>query len=205
MISLPNPTQRVPRCTASMHTMRKSLQTTLVLLVAVALTGCFEDMVERKTYDGPLQVEFAQYHQPYAPAATNANWISTVVFPHDAPAGATVELPLTLQLIGPHQSSALEIGYVVADERTNATGTTFTTTAVSNTHYSLPQGGRATFDANSSHTTLDVVVSPGNLQPGQNVRLILELTEVGELIPARNYRYYDVVIARAAVPDEDDD
>ncbi len=184
--------------------MRNKLLTAILLITSVALTGCFEDMVARKTYDGPLQVEFAQYYQPYAPATANANWISTVVFPHDAPENTAVEVPITLQLIGPHQASPVDIGFVVADERVNATGTTFTTTAVSGTHYNLAQDGRVTFQPNSSHATLDVEVRPGSLQPGQSARLILELTEVAELVPAHNYRFYDVVIARAAVPVEDD-
>jgi hypothetical protein len=189
---------------ASMPNMKRIFFPAIVLMLAVSLTGCFEDMVARKTYDGPLQVEFAQYHQPFAPATTNANWVSTVTFPHDAAAGATASLPLLLQLIGPQQSSPVEIGYRVAENRLNRDGDVVaSTTAQEGTHYRLVTGGGAvTFPANSSSATLEVEALAANLQPGQSVRLVLELTEMGNLIPANNYRYYDIIIRKAAPPAE---
>jgi len=168
-----------------------------VLVAAFLLTGCFDEVT--KVYDGPPVVEFAQYQQPFAPATGNANYTSTVTF-GAATGSATAELPLKLQLIAPHFDSDAAIGFEVVGERLDADGEVVsTTTAVEGTHYNVTNANnQAVFAANSSVTTVDVVAIADNLSPGESVRMILMLTETNVLAPAENYKYYTVIIRKAA-------
>jgi hypothetical protein len=180
--------------------MRTLFSGLLSIAFAIALAGCFEDI--NKVYDGPLQVEFAQYHQPGALATSNIQYHSTFTFPHNAPETATASVALKLQMIGPHQSNDTFIALGVAETRpTAATGRPATTTAVEGKHFSIVNAeNRAVFPANSSFSTANLEISPADVAPGTAVHVQLELVDGDPLIPATNYRFYTVTIARAATP-----
>ncbi|MCA1801125.1 MAG: hypothetical protein LC662_01535 [Rhodothermaceae bacterium] len=58
--------------------------------------------------------------------------------------------------------------------------------------------GRAVFPANSSFSTVDLRIFSAGLAPGQQVQVILELTEGDQLLPSANHRYYTVRVGKAA-------
>jgi hypothetical protein len=168
-----------------------------VLLAGLLLTGCFDEVT--KVYDGPAVVEFAQYHQPFAPATGNANYTSTVTFAAGTNEGSA-DLALRLQLIAPHFDTDAPIGFEVVAERLDEDGDVVDeTTAVEGTHYTIGNANnQAVFPANSSETTINVEAIADNLDPGDSVRMILMLTETDMLEPAENYKYYTVVIRKAS-------
>ncbi|MFN2374584.1 MAG: hypothetical protein ABR545_12320 [Cyclonatronaceae bacterium] len=165
-----------------------------VVLVSVLLSGCFDDVV--KVYEGPAVVEFAQYDQPFSPGL---NYIATATFPADATDSAA-DFSLKLQLISEHFSSDTHINVTVAQDLVNAQGDVVrSTTAQQGVHYQIMNtDGRAVFPANSSFSTVDLRIFSAGLAPGQQVQVILELTEGDQLLPSANHRYYTVRVGKAA-------
>jgi hypothetical protein len=193
--------------------MKKLLSPLVALLLMLPLTGCFEDIV--KVYDGPPVVEFGQYLQPGAPGSTNTDYTSTVTFPATA-TDATAELPIRLQLIANNNgvgyfTNETHIGFRAAEVRVNRvydadTGewvdtpqTAWTTTAEEGTHFRfLNSENRVTFPANSNVAHLRIEAMAANLAPGAQRVLILELTDGDPLSPSENYKWYRVIIRKAA-------
>ncbi|REL29101.1 DUF4843 domain-containing protein [Rhodohalobacter sp. SW132] len=170
-----------------------------LLLAGIMFTGCFDEIT--KTYDGPPVVEFAQYEQPNS----NNNYTSTFTFAHDA--DGSTDISLRLNLIAPHFDSDTHIGFEVVQEQFDLDGEPVAAaTAVEGTHFEVLTGNnQAVFPANSSFSSIDLSLIAGGLDPEESVQLILLLTESDQLAPAENYKYYRVVLQKAAVPDEDDD
>ncbi|MCC5913674.1 MAG: hypothetical protein JJU46_04795 [Balneolaceae bacterium] len=165
-----------------------------LIVAGFLLTGCFDDIV--KVYDGPAVVEFAQYQQPGSPSN---NFVSTLTFPAGAE-DSSAEVSYLLQLIAPHFDSDTNIGFVVADAQLDRDGEPVqNTTAVEGQHFNLLTNNNvAVFPANSSTSSIDVEVLSANLDPGQSVQFILQLVDGDQLAPAENYKYFRVVVAKAA-------
>lgn len=135
----------------SMHMYKRALTRVgpLLLVLALPLTGCFEDFAT--AYDGPTVVEFDQ---------TLSGGYSLTV-----PEGAGV-VSRQINLIGPQQGSPSTITFDVVGDGT---------TAVDGTHYSLPTGTQFEIPANSSFGQLQVNILDGGLDSAQQVTLQLEL------------------------------
>jgi spermidine/putrescine-binding protein len=162
------------------------------LIAGILFTGCFDEI--NKTYDGPAVVEFAQYEQPNS----NNNYSSTFTFASDADGSA--DISLRLNLIAPQFESDTNIGFQVVQEQFDIDGELVTeATAVEGTHFELITGNnQAVFPANSSTTSINLSLIAAGLDPGESVQLILLLTESDQLAPAENYKYYRVVLQKAA-------
>ena len=128
--------------------MRNFLTVALALGLALPAAGCFDELTG--PYDGPTQVEFAQVRGAYTSAVADVN--------------ATITL--TVNLIGPQQSSPVTVGV-----------TTEGSTAVEGTNFSFPNGAEVTIPANSSFGELTINVLDANITPGESVNLNLELTQ----------------------------
>ena len=133
--------------------MRIFLTAALTLGVAVSTTGCFDELTG--PYDGPLQVEFAQV-QPDRDFGVYGRRVADVA----------ASLTLTVNLIGPQQSSPVTVGV-----------TTEGSTAVEGTNFSFPNGSEVTIPAGSSFGELTINVLDANITPGESVDLNLELTQ----------------------------
>lgn len=142
-------------------------------MAALIMSSCLPDDVV--LYDGPLMVEFAL--QSGNPGA-NYSWNSTGRFwAGEIRGAARADTAVQVQLIGPHQTQALEIGYYVASEvfrdfsrnrlvahqpegEEGADWVRLQTTAVAGTDYTLLDGGVITIPANSSFGKLRLSTSP---------------------------------------------
>lgn len=134
----------------------------LFLLVVLLLTGC-DDLFDKgdaeKVYSGPDVVEFF-------PLQRQIN------------IGTTASTTVAVQLIGPQRSSDLTIDFQVAG----------TSTAVAGTHYNIATSSPVTIPAGSSSATIQINVVAGSLNPGQEVRLDLELLGGQGVEPAENLK-----------------
>jgi hypothetical protein len=125
----------------------KNLSLYLVAFVLL-FTSCdslFDEGDNKKVYDGPDVVGFFPLEQTISASTAS---------------GTTVEV----QLIGEQKTSDLSVSY----------GVHSSTTATSGTHYTV-SGTSVTIPANSSTADINVGVAPGDLTPGQEVKLVLEL------------------------------
>ena len=133
--------------------MRNFLTVALALGLALPAAGCFDELTG--PYDGPTLVEFAQ---------GPPDQVLGVYGRRVADVSATITL--TVNLIGPQQSSPVTVGV-----------TTEGSTAVEGTNFSFPNGSDVTIPANSSFGELTINVLDANITPGQSVDLNLELTQ----------------------------
>lgn len=147
--------------------MRIFLTAALALGVAVSTTGCFEELAG--PYEGPPQVEFAQIGGGYATAVADGNG----------------PLTLTVNLIGPQQSSPVTVGV-----------TTEGSTAAEGTNFSFPNGSEVTIPAGSSFGELTINVLDADITPGERLALNLELTQSsdGSILGADNLDDFTVEI-----------
>lgn len=155
----------------------KSIKLLALFLLAAGLTfGCLgED--EDNTYQGPTLVEFA----PVPPSA-NA-YASTVTF--GASETAAREVPIKIQMVGPHQSTDTQVTFEVLS----------TSTAVAGTHYTL-SGTSATIPAGSSIGTIVVNALGAGLSSGQTRTVVLRLTG-GTFQPNENYKTYTLTLRKS--------
>lgn len=191
--------------------MKKSLSICLVLLLALPLAGCFEEIV--RVYEGPPVVEFEQYMQPNAPRTTNADYTSTVTYAATNVTGVN-QLPLRLNLIANNNGVGYfdretSIGFRVAERRidevwdaaerqwVNQPRTGWSTTAEEGVHYRiLTPNNRAVFAPGTVHSEIVVETLAANLARGEQRVLILELTDGDTLSPSPNYRWYRIIIRK---------
>ncbi len=148
-------------------------RTALAVLMALIMVGCMDDNIT--LYDGPPLVEFAlQSGNPRA----NYSWNSTGRFWAGEIRGtAFPDTAVQVQLIGPHQSQAIEVGYYIAQEVyrdfsknrlvaqqpegvEGADWVKLVTTATEGTDYQLLDGGVITIPAGSSFGKLRLSTSP---------------------------------------------
>jgi hypothetical protein len=154
----------------------KSIKFLLVLLLSAGfMTGCFEDV--DKTYQGPSVVEFK-------PAPGSSNSYIRVVNVNSTSANSTI--PVTIQLVGPHQASNVDVNFAVSGTATAAMFNIGGTTA------SIPSG--------SSSGVINVNVTPAAvaaLATGQSRDIVLTLTG-GSLPLNEMYKTFTVRLTRVA-------
>ena len=153
----------------------KSIKFLLVLLLSAGfMTGCFEEA--DKTYQGPVVVEFKP-----APGSSNA-YVRVV----NVNSTTNTTIPVTLQLVGPHQSSNADVTFAVSGTATaamfNISGTTAT----------IPSG--------SSSGVINVNITGAgmaSLATGQTRDIVLTLT--GGTFPLNEmYKTFTVRLTRVA-------
>ena len=133
-------------------------------LAVLTLTGCFPD--NDSSYDGPLQVEFRPVEQ-------------TLDLSEETSYSANI------QLIGPHQETAISVNYEVDAELT---------TAVRGEHYEL-DGNSTQIPANSSFAAIQITADPDAFGD-ESVQLVIHLLgdDTGEVKVAQNYRTFTLSI-----------
>jgi hypothetical protein len=168
----------------------------LACLFALMLSSCLPDNVT--VYDGPLLVEFSNLSGNHL---VNYSWSSTGRFWNTEIRGELPDTAVQVQLIGPHQTLPLKIGYYVApvvyrnisknrlepEQPEGVEGTDWvmlTTTAVEGVDYNLLDGGEIVFQPNSSFAKLRLSTSP----TGDRLMFIV-LTEM-DLQPSINARVF---------------
>lgn len=150
----------------NMKSYQPYLTAVLLFLLAGSTAGCFDELVE-PTYDGPPKSQFF----PTSATVLDGSGVAS----------------LNVQLIGPHQSEAIEIPVTVVD-------TGGLTTASPDNYDLLTE----TFEipAESSFGEVRVDVQPGGIPPGESRQLTLALEEStdGEVVPATNFRFFKLTI-----------
>jgi hypothetical protein len=144
----------------------KNLSLTLVAFVLL-FTSCdslFDNGDNEKVYNGPDVVGFFPLEQTISASTTP---------------GTSVEV----QLIGEQKTSDVSVSY----------GVHSSTTATSGTHYTV-SGTSVTIPANSSTADINVGLSPGDLTPGQEVKLVLELQGGSGLQASENLKLATIFI-----------
>jgi hypothetical protein len=144
----------------------KNLSLTLVAFVLL-FTSCdslFDNGDNEKVYGGPDVVGFFPLEQTISASTTS---------------GTSVEV----QLIGEQKTSDVSVSYAVHSS----------TTATSGTHYTV-SGTSVTIPANSSTADINVGLSPGDLTPGQEVKLVLELQGGSGLQASENLKLATIFI-----------
>lgn len=135
--------------------------------VCMGLTSCFED--ENYVYNGPLQVEFDP--------SPNINKTVTVA------SGVTLKDSLKVQLIGPHQTAAIEGTYIVVPAQT---------TAQEGVEYTLVNGGKYTIPAGESFGYVKYLLNkPAG---GATKTVTFELQNTDKVKAAVNYKVSTVTI-----------
>ena len=142
----------------------RGLATLLLLLLAVSVTGCFDEVVE-PTYDGPPKVQF----DPTSDAVLDGQGV----------------VPINIQLIAPHQSDDSRFPISVVDSLTSAAPENYellTETAV------IPA------DSSFGTVRVDVSgieIPPGEQRV---LALALNDSEDGEITPAKNFQIFELTI-----------
>jgi hypothetical protein len=166
-------------------------------LIALMLSSCLPDNVT--VYEGPLLVEFSNLSGNHL---VNYSWNSTGRFWSGEIRGvAHPDTAIQVQMIGPHQTRPLKIGYYVAPEvyrnisknrlepeqPEGVEGVDWVrllTTAVEGVDYNLLDGGEITIAPNNSFGKLRLSTSPS----GDRLMFIV-LTEM-DLQPSINARVF---------------
>jgi hypothetical protein len=137
----------------------------LIILLGVivfGISGCFPD--NSRVYDGPLQVEFRP---------TSATLSMEEATSYNVP----------LQLIGPHQSSDINVNFEIDDENS---------TAIAGEHFEL-NGLTATIPANSSFGSINIQAIEENIDDSEPVLVItLTSTESSDVRIAQNYKSFEL-------------
>jgi len=143
----------------------KKLNNYLIILLGIVvfgLSGCFPD--NSRIYDGPVQVEFR-------PTSATLSMEE----------GTTYNVPL--QLIGPHQSSDINVNFEIDDE---------SSTAIAGEHFQL-DGLTATIPANSSFGSINIQAIEENIDDSEPVLvIILSSTESSDVRIAQNYKTFEL-------------
>jgi hypothetical protein len=153
----------------------KSIKFLLVLLLSAGfMTGCWEDV--DKTYQGPIVVEFK-------PAPGSSNSYVRVVQVNST---TSTTIPVTVQLVGPHQASNADVNFAVSG---TATAAMFN---ISGTSTTIPSG--------SSSGVINVNITGAgvaSLATGQTRDIVLTLT--GGTFPLNEmYKTFTVRLSRVA-------
>lgn len=146
---------------------RITIKLLTLCMVSLLLSGCLNDLFEQEdqTYQGDPQLEFRP---------------QTDTFDEDE---GTISV--LVQLIGPHQSSAITVNYEVNSAETDA---------VAGTHYELTTSSPVTIAPNSSSATIQIELNGTSLNEGEFRTLVLTLTSDNEVRPAANLRNYTLTI-----------
>lgn len=134
------------------------------VLLFASCDSLFDEGDNKKVYDGPTVVGFFPLEQTVSASST---------------AGTSVEV----QLIGEQRTSDLSISY----------GVHSSTTATAGTHYTV-SGSSVTIAAGSSTADVNVGVAAGDLQAGQEVKLVLELQGSADVSPSENLKLATIYI-----------
>ena len=150
-----------------------------VLALAVLVMGCdalFDD--SETVWDGRV-VEF----QPTSASVT-----------FEAGSDATATHAATVQFVAAQEANDNTITFMVDEEATSAEA---------GVHYELVNDGSVTLPSNSSATDIEINILGGNLDDGESVQLVLELTDDGDVSPSENYKRYTLSIAKEEPEDDE--
>jgi hypothetical protein len=139
----------------------------VVMLVGVVFTttACFEENII--TYEGPLMVEMAPYTAVNAESAALSGWLSLFQFNHNVNAP---DLPVRFRvnLIGPHQSNAINVNYQI------------TTDGTAGTHFVLnaPMQGTVTIQPGTSSAEIPLTINRTTtaVPPGTGYHITMAIT-----------------------------
>jgi hypothetical protein len=152
----------------------KSIKFLLVLLLSAGfVTGCFDEA--DKTYQGPNLVEFS----PVKPSSNAYAQTVTV------PASGSVTIPVSVQLVGPHQTSDTDVTFTVSG--TASSGSMFT---IAGTSTKIPAG--------TSFGTINVVANSAgfaSLAAGTTRTVVIELTG-GTFAANPNYKTFTLTLRK---------
>lgn len=136
----------------------QKLKILLLGLIIVGIAGCFPD--NRTIYDGPLQVEFR-------PTSASINLANQTTY------------SANVQLIGPHQDSAITLNFEIDEDAT---------TAVQGVHFEI-DGNATQIPANSSFAAINITANPDALDES-SLRVVINLLgdSTGEVRVAQNFK-----------------
>lgn len=145
----------------------KQLNKYVIILIGLAilvLSGCLPD--NDRVYDGPVQVEFRP---------TSATLSMEEATTYDVP----------IQLIGPHQSSEINVNFEIDTENS---------TAIAGEHFDVG-GLTATIPANSSFGSISIQANEENVDDSEPVIVInLTSTESPDVRIAQNYKTFELTL-----------
>lgn len=156
---------------------QKISKLTLLIVLPLLLWGCFEDHASNFHLDDINQVEWA----PPNRATSNLSYTANLAADQTEPKIVTLQV----QLIGAQSSNARTAG-VRAAAGDAQEGTDF---EILNSEVVIP--------ANSNHGDVEIRINSANLDNGDNVNVILELTEGPELGVAVNLKDFNLRIQKA--------
>ena len=136
------------------------------LLWTVALTSCFDEQFEDKSFTGSL-LEFNN-------TTLNADPLKTTLGVDDG-AGQLTE---QVNLVGPQFTTEQAISFGVDTDLT---------TAVEGTHFDL-RGGMFVFPANQSVANMAITILDGAIPNGESFDLVLLLEGNNSIEPSENYK-----------------
>jgi hypothetical protein len=151
-----------------------SLKLIVVILSALFLSGCLNDLFEEKdlTLQGNPQLEFRPLNQSVADTA------GAEIQPADE--------SLRVQLIGPQRDSDLSVGFSVDSENSSAQ---------EGTHYNIVTSSPLALPANSSSTgNIEIEIIEGSVPEGEVVELVLILEDAEGVEAAENLKSYTLTI-----------
>jgi hypothetical protein len=160
----------------------KKLYSLLVLIIALAMTGCMEESGFNIVWEG-LEVEFEGASLPN-------NSITEVVFQDNQQIGQIDQTLLRINLVGAQIDAPVDI----------IIGIDTASTAVRDVHYRMPSTA-VTIPANSSFVDLPVEILTANLDASESPDLVLNIIDAGDVKISANYSSVTLQI-RVACPSD---
>lgn len=140
----------------------------VLLMLPLLMTGCFEDHASQFHLDDANEVEWAPPNRASSSLTYTANL--------DADQTEPKTVSLEVQLIGAQSGSDRSVGVAVSE-----------TDADEGTHFELSSSD-VVIPANSNSGTVDVQILAENIENGENFSVTLELQEGTELGVATNLK-----------------
>lgn len=148
--------------------MRKMLSykklASLLMLVTVALTGCFDESGLDIVYDGPAVVEWDR--------GDTGNDVAYLAGSGQVPTDQAV-----INLVGPPQGEAVTVQWRINQEAT---------TAIEGVHYNILSDRNVTIPAGANSTAVEFEVITDNFTLEDNLQIVFEIAEAGVPVSA-NY------------------
>lgn len=150
---------------------------TVLTVLAIALTGCFEDR----------DILFEEQALEWEPLDKSTNDLDTTV---ELEADQTEAETVTLQIryAGEHQPEDMEGTFEVHED----------TDASEGTHFEVLTDSPVTIPANSSFSEdIEVQVNADEIGNGESYMIVLEITDEGDILPMENYKDFVIEIEKA--------
>lgn len=148
--------------------MRKMLSykklTSLLMLAAVALTGCFDESGMDIVYDGPVIVEFDR--------GDNGSDVTYLAGSGQVPTDQAV-----INLVGPPQNEAITVQWRIDQE---------SSTAIEGVHYNILSDQNVTIPAGANSTGIEFEVITDNFTLEDNLTIVFEIVEAGVPVSVNN-------------------